>query len=200
MMKKHFWVVPLILVFACNKQETSENTHSTHFEIPQIFELKSSSNITLEGDTVYLNHKKYTGFLFELYPNKKDTAILESYHNGLLTGLTKKWYANKILMEERYFEAGKKNGKQTAYWENGKKKFEYMAKKDVYEGEMTEWAPNGEINHIGNYVNGQEEGSQKMWYENGKIRANYIIRNGKRFGLLGTKNCKNVSDSIFVVR
>ena len=55
---------------------------------------------------------------------------------------------------------------------------------------------NGNLFHLAHYKNGQEEGVQKLWYENGKIRANYIILNGKRFGLLGTKNCLNVKDSL----
>jgi antitoxin component YwqK of YwqJK toxin-antitoxin module len=53
---------------------------------------------------------------------------------------------------------------------------------------------------LAHFKDGQEEGSQKLWYDNGKIRANYVIIKGKRYGLLGTKNCKNVSDSIFVVK
>jgi antitoxin component YwqK of YwqJK toxin-antitoxin module len=48
-----------------------------------------------------------------------------------------------------------------------------------------------------NYQKGHEEGEQKWWYDNGKIKANYIIKDGRRYGLLGTKNCINVSDSIF---
>lgn len=65
---------------------------------------------------------------------------------------------------------------------------------------MKEWSFDGKLSHLGNFENGQEEGSQKMWYDTGKIRANYVIKNGKRYGLLGTKNCKNVSDSIFIVK
>ena len=49
-----------------------------------------------------------------------------------------------------------------------------------------------------NYVKGHEEGSQKMYYDNGKIRSNYTIIAGRRYGLLGTKNCVNVADSVFV--
>ena len=47
-----------------------------------------------------------------------------------------------------------------------------------------------------NYTNGQESGHQQLWYDNGEIRSNYIIKNDRRYGLLGTKNCVNVSDSI----
>ena len=37
----------------------------------------------------------------------------------------------------------------------------------------------------------------KYFYNNGKVRSNYLVINGKRYGLLGTKNCVNVKDSIF---
>jgi antitoxin component YwqK of YwqJK toxin-antitoxin module len=112
----------------------------------------------------------------------------------------KKYYNNKQLMEYREFRNGMKNGKQIAYWDNGKKRFQFEAVNDTYEGVLKEWDYNGNLFHLAHYKNGQEEGVQKLWYENGKIRANYIILNGKRFGLLGTKNCKNVSDSIIVVK
>jgi antitoxin component YwqK of YwqJK toxin-antitoxin module len=103
-------------------------------------------------------------------------------------------------MEERYYAQGKKQGRQVANWENGQKRFEFTAINDAYEGELKEWSHEGLLFHLAHYANGQEEGVQKLWYDNGKIRANYVMIKGKRFGLLGTKNCKNVSDSIFVVQ
>jgi len=111
--------------------------------------------------------------------------------------IAKKYYPNKQLMEYREFRNDMKNGKQISYWDNGNKRFEFIAVNDAYEGELKEWDYNGNLFHLAHYKNGQEEGAQKLWYDNGKIRANYVILNGKRYGLLGTKNCKNVSDSIF---
>ena len=46
-----------------------------------------------------------------------------------------------------------------------------------------------------NYYNGKEQGSQKVWYNNGKIKSNYVVKDGRRYGLLGTKNCTNVKDT-----
>lgn len=112
----------------------------------------------------------------------------------------KKYYPNQQLMEYREYRNGMKNGIQISYWDNGNKRFEYIAKNDAYEGELREWDYNGKLFHLGHYMNGQEEGVQKLWYENGKIRSNYVIHDGRRFGLLGTKNCKNVSDSIFLTK
>ena len=103
-------------------------------------------------------------------------------------------------MEVRNYKQGQKNGAQVAYFDNGTKKFEFVAKKDVYEGELKEWNKEGNLIHLATYENGHEEGTQKLWYDNGKIRANYVMLKGKRYGLLGTKNCKNVSDSIFTVQ
>ena len=37
---------------------------------------------------------------------------------------------------------------------------------------------------------------QQFWYNDGEIKSNYIIKNKRRYGLLGTKNCVNVSNSI----
>lgn len=114
--------------------------------------------------------------------------------------VVQKYFPNKQLMEYREYRNEMKNGRQVAYWDNGNKRFEYTAKNDTYEGELKEWDYNGKLFHLAHYKDGHEEGAQKLWYENGKIRANYVIIKGRRYGLLGTKNCKNVSDSIFVVK
>ncbi len=169
-------------------------------KIPGNYVLKSNNDISEKNDIVFWKGKNYNGYLYLLNPENADTLILEGYVDGLLNGVCKKWYTNKQLMEERVYSEGRKSGKQVAYWANGNKRFEFIALKDAYEGEMKEWTEDGRLFHLAHYVNGQEEGVQKLWYDNGKIRANYVIINGKRFGLLGTKNCKNVSDSIFVVK
>jgi antitoxin component YwqK of YwqJK toxin-antitoxin module len=179
-----------LLVCSCSKSEP---------KVPKTYWQKFSKEITILNDIVYLNKVKYSGFLFELYPNR-DTIYSEGFINGQLSGICKKWYPNKQLMESRYYTNGKKNGKQIAYWENGNKRFEFSAKNDGNEGELSEWTFDGKLIHLAHFKNGQEDGSQKLWYDNGKIRANYVIIKGKRYGLLGTKNCKNVSDSIFVVQ
>ena len=186
---KFFKVYILVLLaYSCSKNEPI---------VPKTYWPKSSKEITVLNDVVYRNNHKYSGFLFGLYPNH-DTISSEGFINGQLSGICRKWYPNKQLMEERFYSNGKKNGKQVAYWENEKKRFEFSAKNDEYEGELSEWTFDGKLIHLAHFKDGQEEGSQKIWYDNGKIRANYVIIKGKRYGLLGTKNCKNVSDSIFV--
>lgn len=90
-----------------------------------------------------------------------------------------------------------KYDKLTAWWENGNKQLHYFFEADEYTGTCREWNENGLLVKQIHYLSGHEERAQQWWYDNGKIKANYIIKDGRRFGLLGTKNCINVSDSIF---
>ena len=188
------------LSYSCNEDKPTNTTIADDQMVSPNHLLKSTNTISVNNDTVFLKAEKYNGFIYQLSPNGIDTIAIEGYVNGLLSGELKKWFPNRQLMEERYYKQGKKNGKQIAYWPNGNKRFEFVAKDDGYEGELKEWSVNGHLFHQANFVNGKEEGAQKMWYDNGKIRANYFIIQGKRYGLLGTKNCKNVSDSIFNIK
>lgn len=193
-MKFYFLIGGLLFLFSCKKTISNALIKK---EIPASYILKHTASY--KGDTVYVKGSKFSGFLYECYPKTMDTFLIQSYYNGLREGVSKKWYRNNDLMELRCFSEGKKNGLQVAYWNNGNKRFEYMAKNDAYKNEMREWNEKGMLIHLAHYnKNGQEEGVQKLWYSNGKTRANYVIINGKRFGLLGTKNCVNVSDSIFI--
>ncbi len=190
---KYAHLIFLIICMCSCKNETNKTVIIKN--IPASFVLKS--NTTTKTSSLYLEDKIYSGFVYELHPGSVDTILIESYYNGLKEGASKKWYTDNKLKELRHYSSGQKNGKQIAFWKNGNKRFEYTAKKDAYEGELKEWNSYGFLFHLAHYTNGQEEGSQKLWYDNGKIRANYVIISGKRYGLLGTKNCVNVSDSIF---
>jgi antitoxin component YwqK of YwqJK toxin-antitoxin module len=176
----------LFLFSACSDKNT----------IPEMYTLISTTGILVKNEVAILNGKKYSGYVYQL--KNKDTVFISGYLKGRLEGVSKKWYPNNFLKEIRHYTKGEKNGKQVSFWENGNKKFEFIAKKDAYEGELKEWTVDGKLFHLANFKNGQEAGTQKLWYADGKIRANYVIINGKRYGLLGTKNCVNVSDSIFI--
>jgi antitoxin component YwqK of YwqJK toxin-antitoxin module len=71
-----------------------------------------------------------------------------------------------------------------------------VAVKDACEGELKEWTESGQLFHLAHYKNGQEDGVQKMWHANGKIRSNFVLIQGRRYGLLGTKNCRNFNEKI----
>jgi antitoxin component YwqK of YwqJK toxin-antitoxin module len=158
---------------------------------------KSEQQITMGNGLLLLNSQPYNGTLFTLFPNSKDTAAIENYLSGREHGEWRKYYASKKIKERRFFTNGQKTGDYIAWWENGNKQLHYLFAADEYEGICKEWSETGFLNKMLHYKKGHEEGQQQWWYDNGKIKANYIIKEGRRYGLLGTKNCINVSDSIF---
>jgi antitoxin component YwqK of YwqJK toxin-antitoxin module len=189
----------MVLTCSC-EQPSTRMADMSDDAIPKKYVPQSNSSIAIRNDTVFLDGHVFSGYLYQLSTTMQDTLAWQGYLNGLQSGICKKWYLNHQLMEQRSYSKGQKNGLQTAWWENGNKRFEFVARNDAYEGELKEWDNTGRLFHLAHFVNGQEEGEQKLWYDNGKLRANYVIIQGKRYGLLGTRNCKNVSDSIFVVR
>lgn len=103
-----------------------------------------------------------------------------------------KWYDNGQLMERRYYENGKKVGVHLGWWPNGNKRFEYHYSMDMYDGPVKEWYEDGQLYRSFNYKDGQEFGAQQMWKPDGRISANYEVRDGRKYGLTGVKNCISV--------
>jgi hypothetical protein len=195
-MKIFFVGTVCMVLFSCANNTKDIVAKKQIQPAPQVFRLATDSAFFNRQDTLFFSGQKFSGFTYMLYPNG-DTSFLIAYVNGLQEGLCKKWYPGKKPAEVRLYNKGKKDGIQQAWWYNGNPKFMFVASEDEYEGESKEWNTNGALIKLFHYTKGQEEGSQQLFYDNGKIRANYIIIAGRRYGLLGTKNCVNVSDSIF---
>ena len=163
--------------------------------IPNVFKSASDSLFKVQQDTVYYAEKYFTGYRYETFETG-DTASLNSYFNGVEEGIQKKWYPNRILAEERFYINGKKEGIQKGWWPGGNRKFYFAALDNEYTGEFKEWYQSGLLAKQFHYSKGQEEGSQRLWWDNNAVRANYVIKNGKKYGLIGLKICVNPYDSI----
>lgn len=185
----------LIIAASCSNKKVPSPEILIAKTVPLNFILDTDSNFSNHQDTIYYKQHYFSGFQYSLF-NKGDTAYLKSYFNGVEEGTQKKWYPNKQLAEQRFFINGKNEGLQQAWWTNGKQKFIYHFADGLFDGELKEWNVEGQINRQFNYLAGQEEGSQKMWWDNGTIRANYVIKSGKKYGLIGLKLCNNPYDSL----
>ena len=153
-------------------------------------------NLETIGGRTYNNNVLFNGISLKINYNK-DTLSVEEYRSRKKNGVWKNYYPNGQLRESRFFDMGVKKGDHFFYFPSGQLKFHYQLENDVYHGFKKAWSPKGKLISCLNFKYGYEEGSQKVWYDNGKIKNNYIIKNGRRYGLLGTKNCINVKDSIF---
>ncbi len=159
--------------------------------------LNAANTVTSwQNGTLMYQGKAYSGTLYTLYPGTTDTAELAAFTAGKEHGTWKKFYPGGRLMERREFSHGQKTGLMQEWWPNGKPKLAYRFEAGEYQGTCREWAADGRLVREMNYEKGHEEGAQKLYYADGRIKSNYIIRNGRRYGLLGTKNCINVADSI----
>ena len=173
-----------IIIFSCNVQERQ-------------WVLENNESIDLRKRYVEYNGEVYTGYLYKLAENQKDTISISFYKDGLKHGVWKKFYNTGKVKEIRHFKKGKKIGKYLGYYMKGEIAFEYNFKDGEYHGKRYEWKKNGSLLRESTYENGYEKGVQKIWWPDGRIKSNYIIKNNRRYGLLGVKNCVNVSDSIF---
>jgi len=153
--------------------------------------------ISFENAGVFYQGKPFSGTLFRLDSQTQDTLKIESYLKGNRHGKWIQYFPGHVLKEFRTFERGKKTGAFVQYFPTGKKQQAYHFQNDEYQGLASEWNERGVLIREMHYVAGHEEGSQKLFYDNGQIRANYVMKDGRRFGLLGTKNCVNVSARLF---
>ena len=176
----------LLVIFGCIDLDSKE---VKSFNV-EIFDFNSKNGIFFKNKT------PFTGRVFKLHENGLDTVYIQSYLKGIKNGKFVRFYSKNRIFEKRNYIDGKKEGIHIGYWEDGSLAFEYNLKDDEYNGSLKEWNRNGQIIKSFNYVNGYENGSQKLWFDNGEVRSNYVIKNNRRYGLLGTKNCINVSDSI----
>ena len=170
---------------ACLDQSDTEQASLSEQEVKS-----NDSGLQKNDGLLYLHHTLFSGRVVEQYEDGSRKQIT-SYDAGLQHGLTEVWYPSGAKMEERMYSLGKKEGKHRGWWENGELRFEYHFKDDRHEGSAKEWFDNGTLYRDFNYQNGYEEGRQQMWNNNGSIKANYVVREGRRYGSIGSKPCRS---------
>ncbi len=157
--------------------------------VPDVETPVTDTKLAVIEGILFFNHKPYSGFVIEKFPSGK-LASKNGYLKGKLEGIQEKWFENGQLQELRFYADNRKIGKHEGWYANGQKRFEYLIENDIPVKTQQEWYANGQRYTLFNYNNeGQPEGTQQMWFENGQIKANYVIKNGRRFGLFGAKGC-----------
>ena len=149
-------------------------------------------NAQLRNGIMYKDGNLYTGHLYKLHENGRDSLYSAFYKNGLLNGPVTKWFENGHLMEKRSFRDNVKTGIHTGFWPEGNKRFRYHFVDGVYEGTQYEWLGSGKPYREKNYVKGQEEGLQQEWAGDGTLVINYESHNGRQYGNIGKKHCASV--------
>lgn len=98
-------------------------------------------------------------------------------------------YASGKIRRISEYQNGKLNGTVRGWYESGAPMLRYHYRNDISEGIQQQWYPSGQLYTSFHHHVGHEEGQQQMWNADGSIRSNYIIRNGRRYGLIGAMGC-----------
>lgn len=98
----------------------------------------------IEYEKLFMDDKPYGTWKYYFDNNRLKEEF--NYDNkGLLTGVYRKWYPNKILFSESTF------------------------KDDLYHGITREWYENGNISYEANYEEGEIKGTVRRWSEKGTL-------------------------------
>lgn len=141
----------------------------------------------VNGILYYKGSLLFTGIIKQYWPNGKENSVTH-YMNGKEQGIKETFYPNGLCESKRWYTKGEKDSLNRGWWLNGNIKYEYHFNKGEYEGYFTEWYENGNIMQRILYVKG-EELSGMGWRQSGKLYMNYILKNGRRFGLVNANLC-----------
>lgn len=182
-----FLLAVLLSVSGCSKSAFIPRTTGYMIVTP------GDSRLKERGGMMYYDSLVFTGKVIGLFQNG-DTASVREYDKGLQNGIERIYHQNGKISEVRNYIDGRKEGEHKGWWENGSQKFIYHFKDDLFEGSVKMWNEKGMLFGDYNYVKGHEEGTQKAWFPDGTLQANYVVKNNRKYGLTGVKNCKTVTD------
>jgi antitoxin component YwqK of YwqJK toxin-antitoxin module len=179
-----------IFLCACNlpQQQASKNLSTREIAA-------NDAGLSFLSDVLRYDSQPFSGVLVENFPNGQVKSKTE-YRQGKKHGAEWMWYEDGKLYWERSYENGEKHGAHRGWWPNGRQKFLYRFENGTYEGEVLEWYDNGQLFRRLHYVKGEEAGEQKAWRENGKLYVNYVMKNGKRYGLFNSRLCYKIKDGL----
>jgi len=184
--------VSLLIVVACSMVRKEEPVVNGS-RIKRLYYKADSVKVMNKQGITYINDSIANGYII-LLNTTNDTLALDGFLNGKKQGRCYTKYTYKHYRSVENYIKGKAEGWQRKWWENGILKYEAHFQQDVFDGRLREWNPKGVLMRENRYVNGQEEGKQRMWYDNGKLRANYMVKDGRTYGLTGTMNCSNAAE------
>lgn len=141
-----------------------------------------------DGALLLLDGEPWTGRVVERDAEGR-TLSIAAYVDGLRNGVDRGWWPDGAPRWERAYEEGLETGVHRGWWPDGTLAFERPYADGRLDGVVREWFPDGSRYREATYAAGHESGSQRMWWEDGTVRAAYVVRDGRRWGRIGSKGC-----------
>ncbi len=180
-----------VLYFGCSSSQQGENRVSINATFIDTLALPNKL-FSIKNGSAYYNGSLFSGITIE-HNGSGSIKLLTTYLNGLEHGFTKAFYAMAQPEYERFYTRGEKDKLHKGWWPNGNKRFEYHFSNGVYHGAFKEWYEDGRLAKNIRYNNGNEtEG--KGWRNNGKVYMSFVVKNGRRYGLVNAQLCYSLKN------
>ena len=186
---KYFFLLISISFFACTHLQKHINTEANISSFQKTVNTNDPSLNFKNGYWFYAG-ELFSGTITDLF-NNKTIHHSTKYLNGKEEGWQIIFYEDGTVSEKRFYAKGEKDGTHTGWWQNGNMRFEYHFDNGIYEGDYKEWYQSGKpLKHI-HYTKGIDDWG-KGWRETGKLYMNYIMKDGRRYGIVNSNLCYTV--------
>lgn len=181
------WIILSILFFSCvNKTATVPAI------VPSVKIESTDTALHFKNGIYFYNNNLFSGFIKERYANNAIHHIT-GYANGKEEGWQQTFFDDGKPEEKRFYHNGEKDSVHTGWWQNGNKRFEYHFTNGAYNGDYKEWYVTGEPLKQIHYTNGVDEWG-KGWRQNGKLYMNFVMKDGRRYGLNNSNLCYTIKN------
>lgn len=186
------WTLILISLCALSCREANRTAKAVALKIPADTLLNTDTSLSVQNGQVFKLGKAYAGYVATLYAYGGKES-LAAYANGREEGWQYRWFPNGQIESKRYYHLGEKDSVHEGWWADGHQRFKYHFRNGQYHGLFEEWYSGGQpFRHV-MYQNGEEQWA-KGWRDNGKLFMNYVVRNGRRFGIFNAVLCYSLKN------
>lgn len=178
-------IIPIfsLVIFSCTQNKKGEGYPGKKYSTF----ISDTSLHLINGVLYYKDHQTFNGALKEAWPNGKIKSI-QRFLNGKQQEWAETFYEDGTKESTRWYNNGEKDSIHTGWWWNGNKKYEYHFKNGDYNGMFTEWYESGKMIQQVIYEKGKEL-CGKGWRENGKLYMNFVMKDGRRYGMNNSNLC-----------
>lgn len=155
----------------------------------------NDSRLSRRRGALLLDGDRFTGRHETRAPNGQLVG-LTTYRDGLAEGWSLAWFESGKIRERRFWKTGRKHDTHLGWWENGEPRLELRFIDGEFEGVCREWHVSGQLASMRSYRRGMEDGTQRSWAADGSLVANYVVRDGRRYGTIGSRPCFTVMDGV----
>jgi hypothetical protein len=189
------WILFLLVIsiIACKQPaEKPVISQSQPIAIPNDTIVVTDSLLQILNGSYYFKGQLFSGYLKCFHYNGL-VQSLQSIYQGKQEGWAYEYFENGKPLSKRYYHLGEKDSVHIGWWDNGNTRFVYHFKNGVYNGSFEEFYNSGKPLKKISYYNGNDSFGTG-WRENGKIFMNYIMKDGRRYGIMNAQPCYSLKN------